>query len=358
MEGVFKNRLTWLLAACVFVGLVAWLSPITGPFFLGVGLAYLLYPLVDHAEAWHLPRGVSSAFLVLIFLLLLTGFWLLFLPFLAQHLQELIHQSPTYIAAVVDVLENWVRSLSTSEKLARFFSGSDAVLVDTTKEALGAVVAYCWSFVSNVHLVGALLFYVLVTPFVLFYGLKDWHRLTHFALELIPQRARDSWAAFGRDLHLAIGTYLRGQLAVCVCMACYLGVGFYAVGVPQGWLLGVFTGFLTFLPYVGMFLGMLTVTLLTVVHTPSLWAFVILLGVFVGGQLLEAGVLVPFFIGRRVGIHPVWMLFAIFAAGFALGGWGVIVALPLVLFVRVSLAWSLRFYRATRFFRHEASDNA
>lgn len=328
------------------------LSPVLGPFFVGLGLAYLLHPLVDKAACGTQTRGWVSLAVVLFLMVLFIGAWFLLLPFLAGQVEFLLRKGPSFIEHIAFWAQSSLEKIRHYTSLHTFLVGNgENMLYLTARKALGWIGNYSLGFLSGFAGVPILLFYLLVTPFVCFYGLKDWQRLMAFLRDAVPFSMREHCYAFFSDLNQAIGTYLRGQALVCICMAVYMGVLFPLIGVPNGLGIGILTGLLVFFPYVGIFFGMLIAFLLTLAHAASMQTLLGLCLVFMGGQILETGFLVPFFVGKRVGLHPVWTVFSLFAAGVLLGGWGVFLALPLVLCVRTAALWALRFYKQSDFFR-------
>lgn len=352
MESATRKRLNWLALACGVMASFYLLSPVLGPFLLGLGLAYLCHPMADRLQGFLGGRAFPALLVVLFILLLFIGFWLLFLPFALSQVQYFVGQVPFYIQSATDALEPWLTN-SLQGRLRALNAQSHSLVASGIKEALVWVGRYLLGLLSNVQAITNLFFYMLVTPFVAFHALKDWEKLCQACVRLVPHGVRHYWLSFFGQLDQSVSHYLRGQILVCLGMAGYLATAFGILGVPHGVLLGLMTGLLVFLPYVGMFMGSCMAFLLVLGHDPTWFNIAALSGALLGGQVLEALLFIPWFIGKRIGLHPAWVLFSLFAAAAVLGGWGVFLAMPLALVAQVSVRWVLHFYRESAFYGSE-----
>lgn len=354
MDSVVKGRITWFV---LFVALaVAFYSvlPIVGPFLLGLGLAYFFRPLLDkltHTLPPFVSRKTTSFVLVFVLMLLLFGFLLLFLPFVIAQLEQLLKQLPLYIDVLLERFAPYLALLKEQSRMNTWLHSTDTMLTDAARSTVAWAASSLLAILSNTQGLFNILFYLCVTPFVMFHALVGWPSILHTLTDLLPSVVRQKWLQFFSELDRSLMGYIRGQTLVCLAMAIYLACGFALLGLPHGVMLGLLTGLFVFVPYVGMFSGTFMAVVLILVHNPSMAAFIGLILLLAGGQLLEAFLFIPLFVGKRLGMHPVWVLFAIFAAGSILGFWGVLLALPLAIFCHVSLSWSVAFYRETHFFR-------
>ena len=349
MDDVSKGRLIWTALALGLFLLFYLLQPSLGPFLLGLGLAYLFHPLVDTLEAQFIPRWLSSFLLVLALSVLFFTFWLVLLPVLGEQLEKLLYKMPAYTRDAFEFLRPHIEFLLEKMNATPFFQRTEIMIPEAFQRGFlwitNQILLALWSAQGVAHL----LFFVLVTPFVMFYGLLEWDRIINGIRNLIPLKARDRWKSFFIRLDHVISGYVRGQMLVCLSMSVYLSMGFWLIGLPHGFLLGTLTGVLIFIPYVGMIIGTFFAVVLTLVNIPSVYSFMYLAIILCGGQILEAAVLIPFFIGPRVGIHPVWVLFAIFASGTLFGFWGILLALPIATFFHGLIKEGLVFYKSTDF---------
>lgn len=345
-----RNIFVWLGLSIGCVGFFYLTHHTLGPFLLGLSLAYLLHPLVDRLEALYVPRWLSSLIVVTCVIVLFLLFWLFFIPFVGFQLQTILQRLQAYTQSFFVILKPRISFALERMHNDPLLQQSEKLLPTALQNGLSWLTQHALSLLPNAEGIARFLFYLLVAPFVLFYGLIEWHSITTYAESLIPQKVRTQWRAFFTRLDKNISGYVRGQMLVCLSIGAYLSLCFTLLHLPYGFLLGIVTGLLTFIPYVGMLSGSITALLLTAVHMPTWFSFLSLTLVLLGGQVLEAAVLIPFFIGRRVGMHPVWVLFAIFASGALLGFWGVLFALPIATFCHSLVHEALTFYQRTAFF--------
>ena len=353
VDDISKGRVIWVALAVGLLSLLYILSSVAAPFLVGLGLAYLFHPLVDTLEGRLVPRWLSSFILVLALSVLFFTFWLVLLPILGEQLETLLYKMPGYTRDVLDYLRPHVDFLTEKMNAAPLFERTELVAPEALQKGFLWLTNQVLLFLWNAQGIGRLLFFMLVTPFVMFYGLLEWHDIMIKTFALVPLKVQPRWESFFVRFDHTISGYIRGQMLVCLCMSVYLSLGFGLIGLPHGFLLGTLTGFLIFIPYVGMIIGTFFAIVLTLVNIPSLWSFFCLTLVLVGGQLLEALVLIPLFIGPRVGIHPVWVLFAIFASAMLFGFWGILLALPIATFCHGLIKETLTFYRTTAFYKRQ-----
>ena len=351
MDDVSKGRVIWAALAFGGLFLLYLLSPVASPFLVGLGLAYLFHPLVDTLEKRLVPRWLSSCLLVLALLALFFTFWLVLLPILGEQLETLLYKMPSYTRDVLEYLRPHIEVLTEKINATPLFERTELVAPEALQKGFLWVTNQLLLFLWNAQGIGRLLFFILVTPFAMFYGLLEWHDIVAKTFALVPLKVQPRWRSFFVRFDHTISGYIRGQMLVCLSMSFYLSLSFGLIGLPHGFLLGTLTGFLIFIPYVGMTIGTFFAIVLTLVNMPSLWSFLSLTIILAGGQLLEALLLIPLFIGPRVGIHPVWVLFAIFASAMLFGFWGVLLALPMATFSHGLIKECLAFYRATDFYQ-------
>ncbi len=351
MDDIFKGRLIW---AALFIGVCTFLYMVQdalGPFLFGLGLAYVFHPLIDRCEARLVPRWLSSFILVVVTLALFAAFWFLLLPFLGFQLQKLFYKLPLYTKEALDFVRPKIATILEKIHTDPVLKQSELMVPKALQKAFVWGTDQVLFLLSNAQGITRFLFYTCVTPFVMFYGLLEWPTIVAKVKNLIPHSVRPRWMVFFTRLDQSLSGYIRGQLLVCLCMGTYLAIAFVMMGLPHGLMLGALTGALIFIPYLGMTLGTLLAVILTLVNTPSLTTLIVLMIALIGGQLLEGFIFIPFFIGKRVGLHPVWVLFAIFALGTLFGFWGVLLALPMATFVYALLREGLAFYQSTAFFQ-------
>jgi predicted PurR-regulated permease PerM len=187
-----------------------------------------------------------------------------------------------------------------------------------------------------------------ITPVVTFYLLLDWDRVVASFDDLIPLRQRATVHGLVREIDSALSGYLHGQLTVCVILGVYYAIGLTVAGLNYGILIGVVSGFLTFIPYVGSLTALVVSLCVALAQFYPDWTHIlVIVGIVLVGQFLEGNVLSPKLVGESVGLHPVWLIFALLACGYLFGFVGLLLAVPLAAAAGVLTRFALRRYRAS-----------
>jgi predicted PurR-regulated permease PerM len=335
----------WLGTLVVFILLVWLLKDILLPFIAGTVLAYLLNPLTDRLERSGMSRGVATMLTVVSFLLFFVIVGIILVPVLGTQLVSFIQKLPGYVTRLQELVvtaenKEWLHNaigMSVPD-----IQKSLGDLVGESARWLGSVVQSLWSGGRALISIFSLL---VITPVVAFYVLFDWHAVTTKVDSWLPRRHRQTIRALAAQIDRAIAGFLRGQALVCLIMGIYYAVALVAVGLNFGLLIGVSTGVLTFIPYVGSLSGFLIgMIVATVQFFPSWGPIIAVAVVFIIGQFLEGYVLSPKLVGESVGLHPVWLMFALFAFGYLLGFVGLLIAIPLAAAIGVLLRFALARY--------------
>lgn len=340
-----RQALFWLLVGVVVFFLIGQLEEILLPFVVGLGFAYGLNPAADWLERMGLPRIVAALLLVG----LLVLFFVLLIVFLAPvaiaQAQQLVNVLPGELDRLKGILQGWAR-----DNLAETFPGAEAQIsqgfnwLSLDSGAVASWVAQSlWTQGRAVFAIGSLL---LVAPLVAFYLLADWKRMLAELDNALPREHAPDLRRMGHDINAAVGAFVRGQGTVCLILGLFYAVGLSLIGLDYGVLIGLATGILAFVPFLGWIVGTITATILAVLQfwPQSLPVFMVL-GVFLAGQALDAGFLSPKIVGPRIGLHPVWLIFALFAFSYLFGLVGTLVAVPMAAAVGVIVRYGLRAYR-------------
>jgi predicted PurR-regulated permease PerM len=306
------------------IGCGLWLfSPILAPFFLGVIWAYLYHPIIKALVRWKVS-GLWAAFamtlLTYVFIVILVSSLFPFIRDISSSLTLRAFHSRKVIWATIEPF------------IHKFFKGSE----DEIKKIIEGILIYGaqWASAVAIYLLQngwALAQFVcslLLSPIIGFYIMKDWSRMRIRLLTLVPIPYRARVLAWSHEINLSLSQYFRGQLAVCIVMGIYYSIGLSALSLRGGVTLGTLTGMLLFIPYIGFLTCMVSACLASLIQTSELNQLVFVLCLYGGGQLLEAMILTPLLIGKKTGLHPVWILFFIFAGGMLKGIVGVFLALP------------------------------
>ncbi len=315
----------WLAAAIVACGAIYLLSPILTPFLFAAILAYICNPLVGRMTRRRVPRTLA---VVLVLLLLVAAFVLLLLvllPLLIRQARAIAEQAPALIdwlrSAMAPRLEQLTGMQLDTSMVRDWIAGHMEEVRDVVVKLLPSLKAGGLAVLQFFVALG-------LVPVVLFYFLRDWDPIIAGVDKLIPRSRHERLTLIAREIDDVLGQFLRGQLLVMLCMGVFYTIGLWLVGLDFALSVGVTAGLVTFVPYLGVIIGVVLATLTGVLQFQDPMQLVWVWAVFVAGNLLEGNVLVPWLVGDRIGLHPVAVIFALLAFGTLFGFFGVLLALP------------------------------
>lgn len=316
----------WWLALASAAGLLLYLlGPILTPFLLAAILAYICNPLVQRMEAGRVPRAAAVALVLLLLAAAFVVLLLIMLPLLVKQVQAIAGQMPTYI--------EWLRT-TLAPRLESYFGVelNTALVRDWLLEHISGLQALAVKLLPSIKSGGyALIAFavnLVLVPVVLFYFLRDWNRMVALVDEVIPRRWHAQVVALVREIDEVLGQFLRGQLLVMLLMGIFYTLGLWLAGLDYALAVGMISGLVTFVPYLGFIVGVVLATLTGLLQFGDPVSLVWVWAVFLAGNLLEGYVLVPHLVGERIGLHPVAVIFALLAFGQLFGFFGVLLALP------------------------------
>ncbi|MFG1427893.1 AI-2E family transporter [Roseixanthobacter glucoisosaccharinicivorans] len=299
------------------------------PFVAGMALAYFLNPVVERVSRIGLGRTPASLALVGILVLVVVLLLLVVLPLLSSQLFEFITNLPSYVTR----LQNLV-TLENREWLNRFFGDRlpdvQRSLADLMSQGVSYLLGLLTSLWSGGQALLSVFALVVVTPVVVFYVLCDWNHMLMTVDSWIPVHQRPIIRRLGREMDMAVAGFVRGQALVCLILGTFYAVALTMSGLNFGLLIGIVSGFITFIPYVGSLTGLILAMGVAIVQFFPDWAMIgTILGIFLVGQTVEGYILSPKLVGDSIGVHPVWLMFALFAFGYLFGFVGLLLAVPL-----------------------------
>ncbi len=339
----------WLVALVVFVVLLWLLSAILLPFVAGLAIAYLLRPVTDRIESIGVNRVIAALFIITLVVLAFVYLILLVAPILGSQLTSFIASIPGYVGKLQHLLTDqnrpWVQKL-----LGAGFSPEKSI-GDLVTQGVSWLTTFLQSLWSGGRALVSLFSLVVITPVVAFYLLYDWHRMVRTVDACIPVKQRDTVHELARQIDAAISGFVRGQTAVCLVLGSFYAVALTLSGLNFGLLIGLASGLITFIPYVGSMTGLvLGVGVAVAQFWPDYGSILIVLGIFLAGQFFEGNVLAPKLVGENVGLHPVWIIFALLAFGYLFGFVGLMLAVPMAATIGVLVRFALRRYLESSFY--------
>lgn len=341
MNWLESRRWQLLAAVLVFCILIWLLGPVLTPFVIAALLGWLGDPLVDRLERSGRSRGAAVAIVVFLITLLLLAAMLVLLPMLWDQLQYLLDSLPALAVWVTAVAVPWLES-HFHVQLAQYIDSNYllALLQSHWQEAGGMAAAVLAKLSSSSFALLEMLANIALVPVLTFYFLRDWDILVARIRELLPRPALATVTRLARESDQVLGGFLRGQLSVMVSLGAIYAFGLWMVGLDLGLLIGFIAGMVSFVPYLGAFVGVSTAVLAVLVQYGDATHLMLVLAVFVIGLTLEGFVLVPWMVGDRIGMHPVAVIFSVMAGGQLFGFLGVLMALPVAAVAMVMLRYA------------------
>ncbi|ODS56625.1 MAG: AI-2E family transporter [Agrobacterium sp. SCN 61-19] len=342
--GLRRQVFFWLVTLAIFVAFLMLFSSILLPFIAGMALAYFLDPVADRLERIGLSRLMATVVILVSFVVVFVLSLMIIIPVLASQLNEFIQRVPAYITQLQTFiatsnaawLPDWVDGQmgTIRENFSRYLSEGVGFL--------GTLVEQIWNSGKALLDIASLL---VVTPVVAFYLLLDWDRMIEKVDSWVPRHQLGTVRRLATELDSTIAGFVRGQGSLCLILGIFYAVALSAAGLNFGLLIGFFTGMISFIPYVGSTVGLLlSLGVALVQFWPDfIWVGVIA-GIFFFGQFIEGNILQPKLVGKSVGLHPVWLMFALFAFGALFGFVGVLVAVPAAAAVGVLVRFAISRY--------------
>lgn len=353
-EGAAFERqiIFWLAILAVFVLLLWLLSEILLPFVAGAAIAYLLTPVTDRIERLGVNRLAAAFLIITLVVMAIVVLILLVAPILGGQLTSFIDNIPGYVTRLQSLLSDpsrpWIQKV-----LGAGFS-ADKSFGELVTQGVGWLTSFLKSLWSGGRALVSLFSLVVVTPVVAFYLIYDWHRMIRTADGCIPVPQRETVRQLTREIDAAIAGFVRGQTAVCLILGSFYAVALTLSGLNFGLLIGLISGVITFIPYVGSMTGLILALGVAVAQFwPEYTSILIVLGIFLVGQFLEGNLLAPKLVGESVGLHPVWLIFALLAFGYLFGFVGLLVAVPLAATIGVLVRFALQRYRESSLYTGE-----
>ncbi len=340
----------WFAALVLLIACLWLLGDIMLPFIAGLVLAYFLDPVADMLERWGLPRLAATIIILTCSLLVFALLILLLAPMLGDQIGRFAENLPRNIKTLADLFNeaapDWLKSL-----LDRSNIKTPDTAADFAAKAAGWIATLLGSIWSGGLAIVNMVSLLIVTPIVIFYMLNDWDRMVAKVDSWLPREHAETLRGLARDVDDAMAGFIRGQGSVCMVLGIFYALALIAVGLPFGLLIGLVAGLLSFIPYVGSLIGgALSIGMALVHFWPNYISVLMVAFIFGIGQFIEGNFLSPKLVGDRIGLHPVWLMFALFAFGYLFGFVGLLLAVPLAAAAGVLVRFALKQYLASRLY--------
>ncbi len=351
---IAEDKLINLLVIFAIGWVVYLLAPILTPFVAAFLIAYIGDPFIDFFERLRLSRTLSVVVFFIFLFVVISLLVVLVAPLVHTQASALFERLPDYVrwveSRVLPHVIDWtgIEFKEGEIGMAPFIAEYGSSAANWVGEAAARVTR------SGAQLVGLIINLFLI-PVLSFYLLRDWDRMIAAIGELLPTRSKAKVIAVAREADLALGGFLRGQVLVMLALAFIYSLGLWAVGIDFALAIGVVSGIVSFVPYLGLIIGLVLAGLAAVAQAQSIVALAGVVVVFVVAQLIEGMLLTPRLVGDRIGLHPVLVIFAVMAGGQLFGFFGVLLALPAAAIVSVLVRFAYNHYFFDRLYEPVAA---
>lgn len=347
MEGSVRRQvLFWMFALVLLIAFLFVFSSILLPFVAGMVLAYFLNPIVEIMEKLGISRTWGTVLITIFIIVLLVVLLTILVPLISSQIQEFISNGlPIYVDRIQRFFAehsfDWIRS---------FFGGDPQTIPSNIQALLGqssdVVKSLLNSLLSSGKSIVNIFSLMIVAPVVAFYLLLDWDRMIDSIDSWIPRDYLQIVRGIFYEMDRAVAGFIRGQGTVCIILSIYYAVGLTIAGLNFGLIIGILVGLLSFIPYIGTTSGLVfSVGVAWVQYYPDNWAWIIVvLCIFLFGQFVEGYILQPKLVGSSVGLHPVWLMFALFAFAYLFGFTGMLISVPAAAALGVLVRFALHVY--------------
>jgi predicted PurR-regulated permease PerM len=348
----------WIGALVALAALLWLFQDILLPFIAGFALAYFLDPVADRLQRLGLPRLAATLVILIVAIAAVALAVLLLVPVLADQAIKLASDLPGLLGSLMARLEE-VTPQGVKDILVNTSGGSGASIGDLASKLTGWIVSLLQSLLSGGIAFVNVLSLLVVTPIVAFYLLLDWDHLVQKVDSWLPRNQVEDIRGIFRGIDSAMAGFIRGQGTVCLLLAVFYGLGLSLAGLRFGLAIGIGAGLLSFIPYVGAILGgVLAIGVGLVQFWPDYTMILVIVAIFAAGQFIEGNFLSPKLVGQSVGLHPVWLMFALFAFGYLFGFAGLLLAVPMAAATGVLVRYGLGRYLQSRLYHGRQADAA
>jgi len=334
----------WLIAFAVFLGLVYVLAPVLMPFLVAALLAYLGTGLVDSLTALKWSRTLKVTLVFSIILLGLVLALLVILPLIEQQISALIAKLPAILSWLKETLVPWLQS-----RLGGVVSIDAGKIQQGLQDNAGTAGGFAIDFLGSLSATGMAFFAglanVVLIPVLTFYFLRDWDVMVARLYDVVPHKYKQQTTSVVADIDMVLSEFFKGQLLVMFSLVVIYSIGLNLVGLEFALIIGLVAGIVSFVPYLGLIVGILLASLAALFQFHDITLLAPVLLVFVVAQVLESVVLTPLLVGDKIGLHAVAVIFAVMAGGQLFGFTGILIALPVAAVLMIFLRYGIKRYK-------------
>ena len=345
-----NQALFWSLSFLGFLSFIYIFKSILLPFVLGIAVAYLLNPLVNAFRTAGIGRKLATFSILGGFLFVVAALLAVLAPVLSKQMTQLINDFPQYLDQVNQALTPYAQKVSAllgqenSEDIQGFLKDQSGMAINIAQNIAGGLAKGGQLFFDLVSV-------IVLMPVVAYFMMVEWNTMTDWVKDLMPRDHKKTILNLLSQMDQKISGFVRGQISVAVILAVLYAVALTIAGLKYGFLIGLVSGLLAIIPMVGSVIGLIVSVGVAWFQSGDLTFVAIIAGIFLAGQLLEGNVLSPKIVGESVGMHPLWVFFALMAGGSLFGILGMLLAVPVAAVAGVLLAFGIAQYKLSALYK-------
>lgn len=348
---IYTQYLFWVVAVIVLLSITNIFQDVLLPFVIGGAIAYLLNPLVSFLIRKGMGRSMAVVTILGIFFVILMGGVLIIAPVLFHEASGLISAIPVYIEKLRGLTVThsvWIREHVGDDMTGQL----QTALQDNAQQVLSVGKNVVLGITSGGRVFIHMVTVMLIAPIAAYYFMKEWPRVTAWVSDLIPRQHIGTVTILLHKIDAKISGFVRGQTSVCVALGVVYAIALSLAGLQYGFVVGLVAGLLSVIPFVGSTIGLLTSITIAYFQTSGDWSYIgVVAGIFFVGQFIEGNFIAPKLMGDSVGMHPLWIIFALMAGGSLMGLMGMFLAVPVAASIGVLVGFALDEYKKSRYFQ-------
>ncbi|NCO02613.1 MAG: AI-2E family transporter [Alphaproteobacteria bacterium] len=334
----------WSVSAFLFIGFVWLFKGVLTPFVLGIAIAYLLNPVVNALTKLKIPRLAAVIIILLSFFIFVIGVITIAAPPLAREASALAESFPGYIDRTIEFLNPYL-GMAQERFGGNYTENIQGFLKDNVGKIVSLSGGLAGGLASGGQAVIGFFTTLLLAPLVAFFMMQEWPKITKWVNDLIPRENEKTIQGLLKKMDFKVAGFVRGQITVAFFLGVIYAIALTIAGLNYGFLIGITAGFLSIIPLVGSTVGLLVSVIVAWFQMGEISYVAIIAAIFVVGQIVEGNILTPKLVGDSVGLHPVWVLFALLAGGSLFGIVGMLLGVPVAAVVGVLLSFSITEYK-------------
>ena len=339
----------WLMTTILFVLSVLLFKAVLLPFVMGIAVAYLLNPIVTKFGEVGIARGPASLMILFSFLIFILAFIGVISPIVYRELSLFSDDLPTYIE------QFWELMRPVTALIEEYIGGVDqGNLENILKENAGSATQAAKMIIGKIAAGGQAVVDVISVaifmPIVAYFMMKEWPNVTLWVHDLMPRHSKDVISDILGKIDEKLSGFVRGQISVAMVLGVSYAVMLTLAGLKYGFMIGLMSGLLSVIPMVGSAVGLIVSVAVAWFQSGEPTFVLLIAGIFLGGQVIEGNFLTPKLVGDSVGLHPLWVFFALLAGGSLLGILGMFLAVPVAAVVGVLLSFALHKYKQSAYY--------